>query len=147
MGYEVGYGRPPKQTQFKPGQSGNPKGRPRRSVSVAALLKEILFRQVTVTDEKRGVRRKASFVEVIFQRVAQKAASGDLTALTQVLRIVNPLSHLFAKVEAEPANAEERVRKVQAQLAEIFAEVGDELEIVSPSSAQPTPRKARSLRK
>lgn len=28
--YEVGYGRPPKATQFKPGQSGNPKGRPRK---------------------------------------------------------------------------------------------------------------------
>ena len=27
--YEVGYGKPPVNTQFKPGQSGNPKGRPR----------------------------------------------------------------------------------------------------------------------
>ena len=27
--YEVGYGKPPKHSRFKPGQSGNPKGRPR----------------------------------------------------------------------------------------------------------------------
>ena len=29
--YEVGYGRPPKSGQFKKGQSGNPKGRPRNA--------------------------------------------------------------------------------------------------------------------
>jgi hypothetical protein len=28
--YRVGYGRPPLETRFKPNQSGNPKGRPRR---------------------------------------------------------------------------------------------------------------------
>ena len=27
--YEIGYGKPPKQTRFKPGQSGNPRGRPK----------------------------------------------------------------------------------------------------------------------
>ena len=30
-GYEVGYGKPPKATRFKPERSGNPKGRPRGS--------------------------------------------------------------------------------------------------------------------
>ena len=29
-GYAVGYGKPPKATQFKKGQSGNPKGRAKR---------------------------------------------------------------------------------------------------------------------
>lgn len=28
--YEVGYGKPPKATQFKPGQSGHPQGRPKK---------------------------------------------------------------------------------------------------------------------
>jgi hypothetical protein len=28
--YDVGYGKPPADTSFKPGQSGNPKGRPKR---------------------------------------------------------------------------------------------------------------------
>ena len=29
--YEVGYGKPPEASRFKPGRSGNPKGRPRGS--------------------------------------------------------------------------------------------------------------------
>ena len=28
--YEVGYGRPPKKSQFRKGQSGNPSGRPKK---------------------------------------------------------------------------------------------------------------------
>ena len=38
---EVGYGKPPKAHQFKPGQSGNPKGRPRGAKSEATILREI----------------------------------------------------------------------------------------------------------
>jgi hypothetical protein len=30
---EVGFGKPPKKHQWKPGQSGNPKGRPRKPIS------------------------------------------------------------------------------------------------------------------
>jgi hypothetical protein len=38
--YKVGYGRPPKATQFKPGKSGNPKGRPKGPKSVGAVLQD-----------------------------------------------------------------------------------------------------------
>ncbi len=35
---KIGYGRPPKAGQFKPGQSGNPQGRPKGSTNLATDL-------------------------------------------------------------------------------------------------------------
>jgi hypothetical protein len=43
--YEVGYGKPPKHTRFKPGQSGNPKGRPKASKDFRSLLHRALFKK------------------------------------------------------------------------------------------------------
>lgn len=40
--YEVGYGKPPVRTQFKKGQSGNPKGFPRGETKLAWALRRLL---------------------------------------------------------------------------------------------------------
>ena len=48
--YEVGKGKPPKKHQFKPGQSGNPKGRPKGSKNVHHILSKILDEKITITD-------------------------------------------------------------------------------------------------
>ena len=45
-GYKVGPGRPPREYQFKPGQSGNPKGAKRKPQSIARDLKAILDREL-----------------------------------------------------------------------------------------------------
>lgn len=42
VSYTVGYGRPPKETQFVPGKSGNPKGRPKDHQSALRLLRELI---------------------------------------------------------------------------------------------------------
>ena len=42
--HSVGYGRPPEATRFKPGQSGNPKGRPKGSKNLRTLFAEELRR-------------------------------------------------------------------------------------------------------
>jgi hypothetical protein len=41
-GYEVGYGRPPKHTRFRKGQSGNPKGRPKGAKAFNTIVRETL---------------------------------------------------------------------------------------------------------
>jgi hypothetical protein len=42
--YKVGHGRPPKQFQFKPGQSGNPKRAKRKMQAIAPDLKALFER-------------------------------------------------------------------------------------------------------
>ena len=49
--YRVGYGRPPKEYQFKPGQSGNPKGRPKNSFK--SPLKRMLLELLDNADDAR----------------------------------------------------------------------------------------------
>ncbi|MDQ6732297.1 MAG: DUF5681 domain-containing protein, partial [Actinomycetota bacterium] len=52
----VGRGRPPVHSQFKPGQSGNPPGRPKGSKNFITLLYQEAAEQVTIPD--RGRSRK-----------------------------------------------------------------------------------------
>jgi hypothetical protein len=50
--YEVGYKKPPKATQFKPGQSGNPAGRPKSKPADKRL--EALLTAIDVLVEKNA---------------------------------------------------------------------------------------------
>jgi len=71
---DVGYGKPPKASQFKPGKSGNPKGRPPKSKNAATLRKEAFNAKVLVTENgkpKRMSKREASYTQY-----ANKSAAG-----------------------------------------------------------------------
>src|SRR4051812_4337181 len=51
--YDVGYGRPPKATRFRKGQSGNPRGRPKGAQGLRSLLEAALAQQITVSEGGR----------------------------------------------------------------------------------------------
>lgn len=75
---EVGYGRPPPEHQFKPGQSGNPKGRPKGRKSEAKMIEEVLYKKVAVRGP--GGIRKISVYEAILNGVAQDSIKGNTRA-------------------------------------------------------------------
>jgi hypothetical protein len=72
---KTGYGRPPKQHQFKPGQSGNPRGRPKGAKSTATLIDEIFKRKVRIRTE-RGVR-KITVHEAMLTGFTDRGLKGD----------------------------------------------------------------------
>ncbi|MEC7291115.1 MAG: DUF5681 domain-containing protein [Pseudomonadota bacterium] len=62
-GYKVGYGKPPKRTRFKKGQSGNPKGRKKSKTDLESLTKEMMRTKVFVTID--GKRKKVTVAEAM----------------------------------------------------------------------------------
>jgi len=85
--YDVGYGKPPVQTRFKPGQSGNPGGRRKGSKNrLPALNEERLktivieeaYRMVSISDAKGEIR--IPIAQAVIRSLAVNAAKGNQRA-------------------------------------------------------------------
>lgn len=79
--YEVGYGKPPKQTQFKPGQSGNRKGRPKGARGLKTVIMEDAATRIPVLEA--GKKRKKPKLDVLVQSTFSRAMKGDARAAAQ----------------------------------------------------------------
>lgn len=87
--YEIGFGRPPRRTQFKKGKSGNGRGRPRGARNTAALLADELKKTVCVTEggRTRTISKRSAFVKSLVAR----AIKGDARAAAQLLKAIETL--------------------------------------------------------
>lgn len=82
--YEVGYGKPPKQYQFKKGQSGNPRGAPRKRQVEKADVGAILSKPVPVKT-KRGKKLVHPFELMLRNLIRRVLNENHLTSLLAVL--------------------------------------------------------------
>jgi Family of unknown function (DUF5681) len=82
----LGYGNPPKAMRFRPGQSGNPKGRPKGSLNMATVLERTLREKVIITEG--GKRRTINKLEAAVTQLTDKAAAGDLKAVQMLTALV-----------------------------------------------------------
>lgn len=112
-GYEVGYKKPPKHTQFKPGQSGNPKGRPHGAKNLSTELLEELQERVKVTES--GKQKTISKQRAMLKALMAKAVQGDS-------RAANTLLNMFLRlVPREAMDAEDKsLTKTDQQVLEDF---------------------------
>ncbi len=97
---EVGKGKPPKDKQFKPGQSGNPNGRPRKLPELDKLLSDVFG-----NDE----------MEKILQAVYKRALKGDTRAAEIILdrgygKARERITHDIENVKSFTINAASRKR-------------------------------------
>ena len=84
-GYPVGYGKPPKDTRFKPGQSGNPKGRPRGAKGLNTLVRQNLTQKVAVRTPSG--EKKISRIEAVIHKTVEQAMKGNARAIAELLKL------------------------------------------------------------
>ena len=82
----VGYGRPPRHTRFKKGQSGNPKGRIKNSKNLATVLMATVHEAVAVNEG--GRRKTITKLEAMSKQLVNKAASGDPRATQLLMQMI-----------------------------------------------------------
>jgi hypothetical protein len=87
IGYEIGYGRPPQHTQFRPGQSGNAAGRRKGVRNLGTDVRRTL--KVAVKVKEGGRSRKMSTQEGALMLLREKALKGDARALDRLLELAS----------------------------------------------------------
>jgi hypothetical protein len=107
--HQIGYGKPPRHSQFVKGQSGNPRGRPPGAKNLKTLLSKALNERVVVTDQ--GGRRKISKLEVIITQLVNRSAKGDAKATQMLLAMqrdiegqtepADPKTSTFSEADAQ----------------------------------------------
>jgi hypothetical protein len=106
--YEVGYGKPPKACQFKPGQSGNPKGRPKKSKNSATLLNLELDQRIVI--QENGKKRTITKREAMFKQLVNGAIAGNIHKTI----LVTKLSEQTAEPEPFVPNEQDQLELQEA---------------------------------
>jgi Family of unknown function (DUF5681) len=103
----VGYGRPPIQTRFQPGQSGNPRGRPRRR-TIKADLRDAL-------SETTGRSDGSTKQQILVRKLVDDAAGGDFASM----KLLFSLTASLFRDESDLDN-EEQIRPEHQALVDDF---------------------------
>ena len=129
--YEVGYGRPPAHSQFKKGESGNSKGRPKGTLNLATLFNRALSEKVTITEN--GRRRNITKLEIALKQLINKAAQGDPRSMHLMLSMA-PL------VGIEPPNADPGLdANESAVMAGLLGRLKDQIPAPAPAKRRAKP--------
>ncbi len=124
--YEVGYGKPPQNFQFKEGESGNPKGRKKNIRNLKTDLTKILQKRISVREGERKFR--VSGQEGMLMSLMSKCLKGDTKAITT---LINLAVRIFG-LEGPFPDAAERLTPQEEQM---LADLDDRLRNLAPGNA------------
>jgi Family of unknown function (DUF5681) len=112
----VGYGRPPGASRFKPGTSGNPKGRPKGRKNLKTLIREAMTASILIQEGQKT--RRVSRIEGVMLRLLQSGLKGNEKSAMTVLKMAQLLGLLQDSSESSEialSSEDERI------LGELFA--------------------------
>ena len=107
----VGYGRPPVHTRFKPGRSGNPKGRPHNSRNLRTIIQDALTTRI-VLRQGQGKRSISKLEGIVLRQIEgalkgnEKQALATLKMAAQVGLLDGPESEIEAAASLSASEKE-----------------------------------------
>jgi len=116
--YKVGRGRPPRHTRFKMGQSGNPKGRPRGSRNISAIIAQVMAEKIAVTEN--GRKRTIPTREAIIRGLRNDALMGNQKSRALLISIDFQMEARSAETEHEGGTS--NVSQNDKEIMERFVE-------------------------
>jgi len=118
--YLVGYGKPPRHSRFKKGQSGNPQGRPIGSLNLASVLLKTLREKVVI--HENGKRRVITKLEASLKQLVNKATAGDLRALSHLIGVTIAAEQSAAEESAAQDVLNELDREVMTNMIRRYSQ-------------------------
>jgi hypothetical protein len=118
--YKVGYGKPPKNTQFKSGESGNPKGRPKGIRNLNTDLQEELSLKILVTEG--GTQQETTKQRAMLKSLFAKSLNGDVRASSVLINLILGLEQTRIAAQSTGAMAEEDLAILEAFKQKILDE-------------------------
>jgi hypothetical protein len=103
--YRIGYGRPPVQHRFKPGNNANPKGRKKKTRNRTVMIRELLFEPVTVREG--GVVKEIPALEAVIKKTLSQALGGDHKAALTIIGMAQREGVLTPEQEEDVDNLPE----------------------------------------
>ena len=105
-GYEIGYGKPPKHSQFCPGQSGYPAGRRKGLRNLKTDVKSTLAIPVKV--KEGGRTRTRSTQECALMVLREKALRGEVRAIVRLLELADRFNSDAAQIGSQPLSSDDQ---------------------------------------
>lgn len=127
--YEVGYGKPPRHSRFKPGRSGNPKGRPKGAKGLNTMVRETLGSKIAV--RTANGTKHISRIEAVLQKTVEQAMKGNPRAQLELMKLWrNAVPDVHEAESTAVASAEELtaadLAMLQAFREELAQDEGDD---------------------
>jgi hypothetical protein len=114
--YDVGYGKPPRHSQFVPGQSGYRGRRKKRPESHAEIIAQIRDEIVVVNGQK--ITKFKLAVLQVFNQTIKSGKPRDIKVLLELLDKYGAVSQvdLRAQMEADAASAMARITRTMSRI-------------------------------
>jgi hypothetical protein len=117
--YDIGYAKPPTNSRFKPGQSGNKSGRPKGSKNTYTLLDDLLNQNITMVQDGKNV--KINKKTAILLQAVNSATKGDMKAIQAIFPHM-----LAADAKNEALNKIiENIKTDDAEIIKVFMETNN----------------------